>query len=225
MKFWSYCCLSFHWLSNKLKTELDAPFHCRGYGYSRADWDGLCDHLKDVPWEDILKLSASAASNKFCEWVQVGNDVYIPHCRYQVKPHSSSRFSAACAASIVHRNHFFHFYQQDKSSKSKAKYRQASNCWKRVLESTKLAYGTKTKESITSQKLGSQDFWRLLTVFSTKVNLLYLLYSMTWRCCLLLLKKQNCLLKTFLRTLILMTKISLYQFLVLELIWNYTIFH
>ena len=107
---------------------MDAPFHCRAYGYSRADWDGLRDHLKDVPWEDILKLSASAASNKFCEWVQIGNDVYIPHRNYQVKPHSSSQFSAACAASIVHRNHFFHFYQQDKSSKSKAKYRQASNC-------------------------------------------------------------------------------------------------
>ena len=24
--------------------------------YSRADWDGLCDHLRDVPWEDIFKL-------------------------------------------------------------------------------------------------------------------------------------------------------------------------
>ena len=43
----------------------------------------------------------------------------------------------------------------------------------------------------------------LLIVFSTKVNLLYLLYSTAWRCCLLHLIKQNCLLKTFLRTLIL----------------------
>ena len=23
---------------------------------SRADWDGLCDHLRDIPWEDIFKL-------------------------------------------------------------------------------------------------------------------------------------------------------------------------
>ena len=36
------------------------------YDYS-ADWDDLCDHLRDVPWEDIFKLSASAAANEFCE--------------------------------------------------------------------------------------------------------------------------------------------------------------
>ena len=38
---------------------------------SHADWDGLCDHLTDVPWEDI--------------------------------------YVSACAAAIVHRNHFFQF--------------------------------------------------------------------------------------------------------------------
>ena len=52
-------------------------------------------------------------------------------------------------------------YQQNKSSESKVKFRQASNCCKRVLEAAKLAYATKTKESITSQKLGSQDFWQI----------------------------------------------------------------
>ena len=131
------------------------------YDYSRADWDGLCDHLRDVPWEDIFKLGASAAASEFCEWVQVGIDVYIPHRKYQVKPHSSPWFSAACAAAIVHRNHFFHLYQQNKSSESKVKFRQASNRCKSVLESAKLAYATKTKDSITSQKLGSLDFWRI----------------------------------------------------------------
>ena len=30
-----------------------------------------------------------------------------------------------------------------------------------VLETAKLAYATKTKESITSQKFGSLDFWRI----------------------------------------------------------------
>ena len=39
--------------------------------------------------------------------------------------------------------------------------RQASNRCKRVLEAAKLAYANKTKESITSQKLGSRDFWRI----------------------------------------------------------------
>ena len=33
--------------------------------YSRADWDGLCDHLRYVPWEDIFKIGASAAGTEF----------------------------------------------------------------------------------------------------------------------------------------------------------------
>ena len=52
-------------------------------------------------------------------------------------------------------------YQREKSSDSKVKFRQASNRCKRVLEAAKLAYANKTKESITSQKLGSCDFWRI----------------------------------------------------------------
>ena len=89
-------------------SQWDSPFHRIAYGYSCANRDGLRDHLRDVPWEDIYKLGASAAAREFCEWVQVGTDVYIPHRKYQVKPHSSLWFSAACAAAIVHRNHFFH---------------------------------------------------------------------------------------------------------------------
>ena len=82
-------------------------FHCIAYDYSHADWDGLCDHLTDVPLEDIFKLSAPAAACEFCDWVQVGINVYILHIKYQVKSHSSPWFSTACAAVIVHRNHFF----------------------------------------------------------------------------------------------------------------------
>ena len=85
----------------------DAPFHHIAYDFSRADWDGLRDHLRDVTWEDIFKLSASAAASEFCEWVRVEIDVYIPHIKFQVKPHSSPWFSAFCTAVIVHRNHFF----------------------------------------------------------------------------------------------------------------------
>ena len=50
---------------------------------------------------------------------------------------------------------------KDNSSESKVKFRQANNCCKRVLEAAKLAYANKAKESITSQKLGSRDFWRI----------------------------------------------------------------
>ena len=142
-------------------SQRDAPFHRIGYDSSRADWDGLPDHLRDVPWEYIFKLGASATASEFCEWVQIGIDVFIPHRKYQVKPHSSPWFSAACAAAIVHRSHFFRLYQREKSSDSKIKFRQASNRCKRVLEAAKLAYTNKRKESITSQKLGSRDFWRI----------------------------------------------------------------
>ena len=76
-----------------------------------------------------------------------------------IRSSPSPWFSAACAAAIVHRNRFFSLHQQNKFSESKVKFREASNHCKRVLEAAKLAFATKTKESITSQKLGSQDFW------------------------------------------------------------------
>ena len=61
----------------------------------------------DVSWEDIFKLNASAAAREFCEWVQVGIDVCITQCKYQVKPHSSPWFSAAFSTAIVYRDHVF----------------------------------------------------------------------------------------------------------------------
>ena len=139
-------------------SQRDALFYQMAQGYSRADWDALCDYLRDVPWEDIFKPGASAASSEYCEQILVGIDVYIPHRKYQVKLHSSPWFSAACDAAIIHRNQFIRLYQKEKSSDSKVKLRQASNYWKRILEAAKLAYANKTKESITSQKLSSRDF-------------------------------------------------------------------
>ena len=68
--------------------------------------DGLRDNLRDVLWEDIFNLGASAAASEFCNWVQIGIDVCIPHRKY-VKPHLSLWFSASCDAAIVHRNYFF----------------------------------------------------------------------------------------------------------------------
>ena len=91
----------------------DAPFHC--IAYSCADCSGLCDNLRDVPWEDIFKLGASAAAREFCMWVQGGIDVYIPHRKYQVKPHSFPWFQLLVL--------FFCLYHQNRSSKSKVKFR------------------------------------------------------------------------------------------------------
>ena len=59
-------------------SQQDAPFHRIEYDYSRADWDGLRDHLRDVPWQDIFKLSASTAASEFCEWFSL-ELMYIYH--------------------------------------------------------------------------------------------------------------------------------------------------
>ena len=119
--------------------------------------------------------------------------MYIPHRKYQVKSHSFPLFSAACAAAIVHRNHFFCLYHKDKSANSKVKVRQATNRCKRVLEAAKPVYANKTKESITSQNLAFRTFSELQIVYSRKANLLYLLYSTAQRFCLLhLIKKVVC---------------------------------
>ena len=69
-------------IDSPANSKRDVPFHHIAYGYSCADWDSLRDHLRDVPWEDIFKLSASAAASEFCEWILVGIGVYIPHCKY-----------------------------------------------------------------------------------------------------------------------------------------------
>ena len=165
--------------------------------------------MRDLPSEDIFKLGASAAASEFCEWVRVGTDVYTPQRQYQVKPHSSPWFLCSCAAAIVHRNHFFRLYQKDKSSESNVKFRQASNRCKTVLEAAKLAYTNKTKKSITSQKPGSHDFWRIANSALNRVNLLYLLNSTARRYCPLHLIKQM-FAENFSKNSILMTQVSLY---------------
>ena len=48
-------------------SKWDAFFHCKACDYSCSDWDGLRDHLRDVPWEDIFKFGACAAASEFCE--------------------------------------------------------------------------------------------------------------------------------------------------------------
>ena len=48
-----------------VSSKRNASFHHIAYDYSRADWDGLRDHLRDVPWEGIFIISASAAASEF----------------------------------------------------------------------------------------------------------------------------------------------------------------
>ena len=96
--------------STFLQIQKWMPPYCTAYDNFCANWDSLCDHLRDVHLEDVFKLGGSAGT-EFCEWVQVRIDVYIPHHKYQVKLHSSPSFSAARAAVIAHRNHVYCLYE------------------------------------------------------------------------------------------------------------------
>ena len=111
-----------------------------------------------LPLENIFKLSASAAS-EFCEWVQVGIDVYI-HCKYKVKSHLSQWFLPACPVAIALGNYFYRLYQQNNFSESKDI--QASNHFKRAPEVAKFAYANKTKKPNMSQKHCCKDFSRIV---------------------------------------------------------------
>ena len=175
--------------------------------------------MRDVPWEDTFKRGVSAAASEFCEWVQVRTDVYIPHREYQVKPHSSPWFSAACTAAIVHRNHFFRLYQREKSSDSKVKFRQASNCCKRVLEAAKVAYANKTKVSITSQKLGSLDFWQNANIVLNRGKSAIPLLFNSSEVLSSASDKAKLFVENFSKdSIISITQVSLYLFFLLELI-------
>ena len=106
-------------------------------------------------------------------------------------------------------------YQQNKSSESEAKFRQVSSHCKRVLEAAKLAFAN--KESITYQKLRSHDLRQIANSVLNKdksdipplFNDLEVLSSV--------IDKAK-LLKTFARTLVLMTQVAIYLFSILELI-------
>ena len=51
-------------------SQQDALFYHRmAYDYSGAYWDSLHDHLRDLLWQDIFQLSASATASEFCGWV------------------------------------------------------------------------------------------------------------------------------------------------------------
>ena len=118
---------------------------------------------------------------------------------------------------LAQTNHFFRLYQQEKST-YKEKFRQTINYCKMVLEAAKLAYVNEVKESIASQKFGLHDFWQIANSILNKGKSAISLYSMTLRCCPLRQIKQNCLLKTFPRTLFLTIQVSLDLVSLLELI-------
>ena len=120
---------------------------------------------------------------------------------------------------IIHRNHFFRFNKQNKSSESKIKFRQVNNRCKRVLEAAKRVYANKTKESITPLNLGPRDFWGIAnSVHNKGKSGIPPLFNGPEVLSFASNKAKLFAEITFLRTLILMTMVSLYLFPLLELI-------
>ena len=172
------------------------------------------------------KLGPSAAVSKFCDWVQVGIDGYMTHRKYQVKPHSSSWFSATCPAAIARRYQLFCLHQQNKSFESKVKFRHANNCLKEFLKLPNLCMLIKQKKGLSHPRnVALGTFGELLIVFSTYKSAIpsqfirpQELPSASDKAKLfakILAKKSN---------LILMIHVSLYLFSFLELIRNCIIF-
>ena len=152
----------------------DAPFHRIVYDYSRADWDGLRDHLRDASWEDIFNSLLLLLRMNFESRFRL-ELMHISGRNYQVKPHASLWISAVCAAAIAHRNHFFRLYQQNKSSESKESSSRLVIVVKGFLKLPNLLLKQRSTSLPGNLVLGT--FGELLIVFSRKVNLIYLLYS------------------------------------------------
>ena len=64
-------------------------------------------------------------------------------------------------------------YEQKKYSESKVKFREASNSCRKVLEASKFTYANKTKNFITSKKLGYRDVWRFANSLLNKGKFCY----------------------------------------------------
>jgi len=147
--------------SSTLFSRQSAPFHRTVYNYSKADWCGFRTFLSQVPWRSALKGNVNTAAQEVTEWIQIGMEVYIPSRRYQQKPHSQPWFSPECAAAICQRNFFFHKYQRDRTVENLSLFKAARRRCKKILDLARERYAKQTRESISSQKLGSKDFWRI----------------------------------------------------------------
>ena len=150
-KFWSCGYISFHPFDFLSRWKMDLLFHCVASDFYCADWDGLCDHLRDVLWENSLSFSLNLVLLLLLRIV-VG-EFKLELMYIFLSGNIRSPFFICMFFSC-----FFCSHSSWKSSESKVKFRQAINICKRVLEAAELAYANKTKASIFSQKLGSVKF-------------------------------------------------------------------
>ena len=158
-KFWSCCCLSFHWLSIIFTTRCPVSSHCLWLFLCLLGWSILVFHGSISLNSMLLLLLVNFVSGFRQELmfisltITIRSDLTYPH-------------------------------------------------------------GFQLLVLLSSQKLGLLEFRPIASIILSKGK------STAQRYCLLYLIKQDCLLKTSLRILIMMIQISLYLFSLLELIWN-----
>ena len=143
------------------KCSSEVPFHRTSYRYAQADWDNFRSYIADGPFNFFFKFRASKLTSLISDWIRNGIELFIPHKTYQQKPHSQPWFTAACAAAIAHRNHFFHEYNRNPSNVSKSNFRTASNRCKYTINQAKTNYANLIKLRIEAQNLGTREFWRI----------------------------------------------------------------
>ena len=155
-------------ISLSSKAAQESPVHRTLYSYHQGDWDSFRDFLRDIPWNVVFDLQAEACAREIVSWLKAGIDAFVPSRKFQVKPHSSPWFSPACAAAIAHRNHYFHIFQRSDTDDNKRLFATARNNCKRVIHDAKSEYERNVHDRLTSQKIGSRDFWRIYNSFANK---------------------------------------------------------
>ena len=148
-KFWSCCCLGFHWLSIKFKTRCPVSWHSLWLFSCWLGWSSWSFERRSMGRYFstlLLLLLVNFVSGSRLELMSIS---LIENIRSSLT--HLHGFQPLVLLSYFIEITFFRLHQKDKSSDSKVKFRQASNRCKRVLEAAKLAYTNKTKESITSQ--------------------------------------------------------------------------
>ena len=88
-------------------------------------------------------------------------DIFVPHKKFQQKPHSQPWFTPPCAAAIAHRNHYFHAYHRNPSVANRTSFRTASNRCKYILNQAKTNYAELIQSRIETESLGTCEFWRI----------------------------------------------------------------
>ena len=183
-----------------------------------TDQEDLHNHLRDVPCQDnfkLLLLLLAYVTGSRLELMFLSLIINIRGNIIQLQP------TQQCSAAIAHKK-IISFVGTDRINLLLLKWSPGRLAFvaKGFLKLPNLSLLLKQKESITFQKVAPLTIGKLIKIFSIKLNLLYLIYLMALKYRLLQVIRQNCLLITFLRTLILMIQVPLYLLSLLKVIWD-----